>query len=300
MKLSTRNLIAVLAILAIILVVVQLTKRDNKSKTLKSELVTIDTAKVSKVEVTSGEEKLTLEKMEGAWTVSTPIGMKAAKSSSINALFSNLENVKPSRLVAKREASWPEFKVDSTGTRIKIYEGDKLATDLVVGRFGMEGQQSFFTYVRLFEDAEVYLAQDFMGMSINASPRTFRNDVVAQFTKDSIAQIAFNYPDSSFLLSREGATWNINENAADSSGVADYLQKLRSVRSSTFLDTEANLKVTHSIQYSLFDGTTTTVEADLSSNTPMIRSSQNSDENFSDNQLVEKLFKGPNAFLATN
>ena len=62
MKLSIKNLIIILAVLVLGFVVLQYTKRDNKSKVLKSELVSIDTAKVSKVEVIPTKGEVTLFK----------------------------------------------------------------------------------------------------------------------------------------------------------------------------------------------------------------------------------------------
>ena len=51
MKLTTRNLLIILVVLGAAYGVSQLTKRSGRSKSLRTELVAIDTVKVSKIEL---------------------------------------------------------------------------------------------------------------------------------------------------------------------------------------------------------------------------------------------------------
>jgi hypothetical protein len=56
-------------------------------------------------------------------------------------------------------------------------------------------------------------------------------------TTDSISSIQFNYPaDSSFVLSKADGKWSIFGNVADSAATAGYLNTIRYVNSSNFVD----------------------------------------------------------------
>ena len=111
-----------------------------------------------------------------------------------------------------------DFQVDSSGTRVKIFEGNKEALDIILGRFGVEGQRSFYTYVRLADENDTYVANNFMSMSISSSPDGFRMNEVFQLSKDSLTTIAFNYPDSAFTINKsESGRWIIEGQPVDSS-----------------------------------------------------------------------------------
>ena len=92
------------------------------------------------------------------------------------------------------------------------------------GRFNVEGQRSFYSYVRLEEESDVYVAKDFMKMSISTGSEAYRNDDLLKVNKDSVSSIRFNYPDSAFVLSRQESGWMLDDQPADSAAVAKYLQ----------------------------------------------------------------------------
>ena len=51
-------------------------------------------------------------------------------------LISALNNMKPESVVATNKDRWPMFEVtDSLGTRVKLFSGDNLLADVVIGKF---------------------------------------------------------------------------------------------------------------------------------------------------------------------
>ncbi|MDE0471874.1 MAG: DUF4340 domain-containing protein [Ekhidna sp.] len=296
MKLTTKKLLFVLGVLVIVLAVTQLTKREGRSKSLKSELVSIDTAKVSKIEIITGEENLTLS-MEEEWKVSLPDGsQKTAKESSVISLLRSLNTIKPGRMAAKSQDKWKDYSVDSTGTRVKVFEKNKISTDIVIGRFGVEGQQSFYTFVRLFEDDEVYVANDFMGMSIGKDAASYRENEILRLQKDSLISISFNYPDSAFKLTK-GEEWYLQDQQADSAAVADYLNELSFVSSREFYDQSSEINPTHTVIYEFSSQQEIKLEVQYTEENTILKSSENPNELFADNSLGEKLLKGRGEFL---
>lgn len=300
MKLTTKNLLIVLAILLAGYAVTQLTKRGGRSKSLKSELVSLDTAVVSKVEILSTEGNVSLTKVDDRWNVTLTSGtQKVARQGAVTSLLNSLNTIKPGRLAAKTPDKWKDYAVDSTGTRVKVYENADLATDIVIGRFGMEGQQRFYSFVRLFEDQEVYVANDFMGMSIGKDAASYRENSVLRLTKDSLTSVAFNYPDSSYTLTK-GTEWYLEDQPADSSSVAEYLNGLSYTSSRLFFDEEIPSKPSHTITYSFTDRPELILEGFTTAQGMVIRSSENEDESFLDPALQKKAFKGRSAFATTS
>ncbi len=299
MKLTTKNLLIVLGALGLLLAVTQLTKRGGRSKALKTELVAIDTTKVSKVEVLSGTEKLALSKVEKGWQVSLPDGtLKKAKDNAVTSMLNSLNSIQPGRLAAKSQVKWKDYQVDSAGTRVKVYEGENLNTDIVIGRFGVEGQQNFYTFVRLFEENEVYVANGFMGISIGKNATDYRESAIMKLVADSLVSISFNYPDSAFKLTK-GEKWYLEDQQADSALVASYIGGLSNVSSRNFFDEEVTVNFSHTVKFTFSDLSEITMEASFFANDVILQSSENKEERFLDKTVFDKIFKPRSSFIAS-
>lgn len=295
-KLSNGKLLGLLLALCLIYFVVDFTGSKSKSKSLRTELVEIDTAKVSQITVEApGNKKVQLDKVKGEWELTLDNGKKVVASPSAvdNALYALL-SIKPSRMATKSEAKWKDYQVDSAGTRVRVYEGSNNALDLVIGRFGMEGQRAYHTFVRLFEDKEVYVAKDFMGFSVSSDASAYRDQVLARIKKDSVAAITFNYPaDSSFRLERIGGAWQANGSPADSVAVAKYLGGLGYVNGKEFMDNEKELTVpVMSATVDMNNGQTILFDAYQKEGDWVFHSSDNELGYFKDETILDKVFVG--------
>jgi hypothetical protein len=193
-------------------------------------------------------KNLELIQEAGTWKVGVGGGKYVpAQKSAVKSMISSLLQVKPSRLVAKNPEKWSEYQVDTSGIRVTTYESGDKTLDLIVGRFGMknqngapqnymQNQNSFYTFVRLSEDEEVYAADNFMAMSLQTDPAAYRNKQLISALTDSIAEIQFNYPDSTFKMIKNGSIWFVAGQQIDSASAAGYLNNLRYVSSSGFVD----------------------------------------------------------------
>ena len=249
-NISTVKLLGLLALLVLVYLGITFFGKEERSKSFREELVEIDTAAVSKIEV-YGEDTLSLFKEDNNWKVTLSQGATAdAVKNKVKNLLSTLESIEPSRIATRNLDNWKDYGVDSTGTRVMVYEGDDKTLDLVVGRFGMQqgsapqpqygmrGSQQFYTYVRLSEEDEVYAADDFMGMSLSTDVNSYRNNRILEVVTDSVSAVQFNYPaDSSFMIEKSiDNDWIINNQQADSSSVASYMSDISRVNGSDFAD----------------------------------------------------------------
>lgn len=300
MKLSNIKLIGILVALVAIYGVIQLTGGKKKSKSLRSELVEIDTAKVTAINIESKAGLVELTKKGTDWELKLENGkVVPATQSSVSNTLGALLTIKPSRMATKNESNWKDYQVDSTGTRIKVIEGSETTLDMVIGRFGMQGQRNYHTFVRLFEDEEVYAANNFMSFSVSAEPASYRNKTLARIKKDSLVNINFSYPaDSSVQLSKAGDQWMANGQQADSTNVAKYISGLNYVTGNTFVDDQSSLTVpVISATFQFSNGNDITIEGYQSDSTWVFHSSENDIGYFSDEALLSKVFKGMSEFL---
>ncbi|MGB0523957.1 MAG: DUF4340 domain-containing protein [Flammeovirgaceae bacterium] len=252
-KLSNTTLIGVFVLLAAVYFGIDFFGGGSagKSASLRDTLVEIDTAIVSRILINKAGVETELVKAGEDWKVKLGNGkMAEAMTGKVMSSLEMLFQAKPSRLVSKNEQKWKEYQVDSAGTQIQVYEGDKKTLDLVLGRFGTKqlpgGQPQqfnrnniqFFSYVRLSDEKEVYACDDFMGMSFSANAADYRDNSLLNFNNpDSITAIRFNYPaDSSFVLNNIAGDWQINSTPTDSTHTATLLSAVKNAKSNNFVD----------------------------------------------------------------
>ena len=252
-KMSTTSLLVILGVLVLVYLGIEFFGKKERSSSFREELVEVDTSKISNIQI-FGNDTLNLQRGEaGIWQVENDNGkMVEAQGSSVRNLLNTLTSIKPSRIATKDKAKWNEYNVDTAGTRVLVYEEGAKTLDLIVGRFGFDqnamqqqqmqmmggrGMQQFYTYVRLNGENEVYVADQFMGMSISTDATNYRDTRVWQLITDSINSIQFQYPaDSGFVLQRSGERWQVHGDPTDSASIVQYLNNIRNLNASEFAD----------------------------------------------------------------
>jgi hypothetical protein len=295
--------IRLLGFLVLVYVSLKVFKNTNRSKSFRQELVQIDTSQVSKLVISKSGNSFQVMKEDGSWKVSiSDVKNVDATASSVRNALGTLLSIRPDRIATRDPNKWSEYQVDTTGTRVQVFEGDKNTLDLIIGRFGVQGQRQFHTFVRLEGDDEVYAANDFMGISFPSEPKSFRNSRFLQMETDSIYQITFQYPaDSSYILSKRDSVWYIGLQPADSASVADYLSDLRFISSTEFVDdVDPNMLINpvYKVEIESKGKENETVEAYSHPKYELIfHSSYNPKAYFSDEKLNSRVFKGMEGLL---
>ena len=304
---SVKNirLIAVLVVLVLVYAGLKLFKNTGRSKSFREELVLIDTSKVDRIFISKPGSAFEVSKENEQWKVTIPGNKKVdATAISVKNALGSLLRIKPDRIATKDPDKWVDYQVDSSGTRVQVFENNASTLDMVLGRFGVHGQQQFHTFVRLFEDNEVYAANNFMGISFPSDPKGFRDSKFLQITSDSITQVTFNYPgDSAFILNKSiDNKWYIGNNPADSANTASFLSGLRYLNGSDFVDDvepTALINPTLSVLIQA-NGMDEDVKLDAYSHPQygyILHSSYNSKAYFSDENMLTKVFKGQSELL---
>ncbi len=239
-KLSIKILGIIFAVLVII-VVWQLINSGKSERSFRSSLVSIDTAKVTSISLypqATGHKEVKIFKEGNYWNVNLANGKTASVPySKVQDLFVQLLNIKPESVAGQNESQWKEFQVDSTGTRVKVYQGSNKTLDITIGKFTYQQPRTMSTYVRVADDPNVYQVDGFLTYSFNHGPDYFRNDHVINDDYLNWNKLTFTYPaDSSFQLVKNNNRWELNGKLADSAKVENYLSTLSHIEDPNFMD----------------------------------------------------------------
>lgn len=295
-KVSNKTLLIVFGVLIIISAVYILVEADRGEKSFKTDIVNIDTAKVTAISIypraVNHHEVRLFKEGNNNWKVNLDNNKTAdVPERKVKSLLEMLVQIKPTRVAAQDKSKWAEFKVDTAGTRVKIFEGGDNTLDLIVGKFSFQQPRTMNTFIRLNGEDEVYETQGFLDMAFNQKADYFRNNVLVNDDPSDWKKLTFSYPDSSFELVKTNNEWTINGTKTDSAKTAAYLRTLSHLSSSSFEDnlTSGNLGnagYTLTIESSSKGGIVLSAYSDSSED--IITSTQNDGTHF--NGSLDKLF----------
>jgi len=212
---NNKTLGIIFGILLAIVAFLFIFQSGKDERTFREVLVDIDTSAVTEILIypkskEHGEVKLFKDNDE--WKVTLPNGGTANLTDQrMSSLFVQLLAIQPKRLAARDESKWSELQVDSTGSRVKVFEGSDLALDLVIGRFSFQQPRTMNTFVRLYNDKDVYEVDGFLDMTFNQGANVFRDGTIINSDYNNWQQLQFVYPaDSSFQLVNSADEWVLN------------------------------------------------------------------------------------------
>ena len=250
-KFNNKILVVVLLVLIGLFFILRAVHEKRSSGNLKTDLIQIDSSLVNTILLYPSAEKgaeIAFTRTGNKWKVTKGEITANADERSINNMFSELVNLKTDRLATRNKDKWSDFGVtDSLGTRVIMKEGKKAVLDLIVGRFdyqpgpgGYSGGGQYGTglnYIRLHDEADVYVVKGFLAMSFNQTFNKWRNQIFLRTDKNDINLLTFEYPaDSGFIAMKSDSIWIIEGITADSSSMASYLNSLSQKSNTQFTD----------------------------------------------------------------
>jgi hypothetical protein len=314
-KISNKTLAGIFGVLAFIFLFLFVWNGDKNERSFREELVTIDTAAVTEIVILPkakqhGEVKLF--KDDENWRVRLDEESSAPVSDDkIAGLLTQLTSIKPERLAARGKDKFADFQVDSTGTRVKVYEDGDEALDIILGRFNFQQQPQqqgmpnfgrqqpkMSTYVRLGNDTDVYEVDGFLETYFNQAPNSFRNGSIIKSDHQKWNELTFSYPaDTSFQLIKMNDEWFANDQKTDSAKTVNFLRQLANIRNNGFIDNvdKENLGASdYKLTIKNEGGEVIDINGYFKQGKYIIHSSQNSESYFDGNnaKLGEKIFVG--------
>ncbi len=240
-KLSIKSLGIVFGILLLIVVVFMIYDANHGERSFRKNLVAIDTSKVTQINIyprSINHREVKLYKDGSAWKVEINKNLSAKiPENKIQDLFSNLLEIKPTGVAASGREFWKDYQVDTSGTEIKVYQGNDNVLDMIIGKFAFERPRTMLSYVRVNGDDNVYITDGFLSYTFNHDANYFRNNYVINSEYSDWNKLTFTYPaDSSFSLVKEKNKWYLNGKPADSAETANYLRGISQKTNSNFID----------------------------------------------------------------
>lgn len=318
--LNTKTLIILLVVLGGIFLVTKLTEKEDR--TFRSELVSIDTSKVTKMVIipkAGAGPNIAFTRSGSDWSLESEGKSYTPDESSINNILVELTRMRTERVAAIDESKWDEFEVtDSTASRIQLYSGEDVLADLYLGKFtytqapqtnpNQQRQQTrMFTHVRPVDDPTVYVVEGFIKMNVQPNVNTYRAKILCAMEQEDITKISFNYPDSEkFVLQSQEGKWYLNGEETDSTKTARYLMKFKRLTNNSFVDEPLTVSDSPSHTVVLEGNNTLPVELRAypttdSTHQYLITSSLIPDARYSGykSRLFEKVFVPEDEFFAT-
>lgn len=300
-KNSNKTLGLVFAVLLVIVALLFVFDSGQSDRTLRSSLVDIDTSNVDKVLIRPNTTPVPLVKLlknkDGKWRVELGDGSTApVPKAKITNLFNQLLSIEPKTLAARDRNKWGDYRVDSTGTIVKVFEDEEKVLDMHIGRFKFQKPRMMSTFVRLTEDINVYEVEGYLAPTFTKKIDAWRDGRLIKADKGSWNRLTFNYDDgSSFTLNKISGNWTVSGGELDSTKTAKYLNELSTLTSPHFLDevNEEELKnPTYELKIETDQGESVDIKGYKSEAEYVITSSQNKNAFFngSKNNLGGRIF----------
>ncbi len=218
----------------------------NKERSFDPEIIAIDTAAIDKVVVhpAQGEEVFNIVKTGPEWQLQRGADQYQATSGSVGGLLSNLSSIKADRIVTKNADRYSDYAVDENGgTRLELYSGSKKEGDIVVGRFNFnQATRSGISYLKKYDEDEVYSVDGFLSMSLNQSFDNYRNKMITSLNADDITRVVLSESNLNMTMTRVDSVWRNDEGTPiDSAAAAQYINTLKSISGGTFITSQSDI-----------------------------------------------------------
>ena len=252
-KMNNKTLLIILAALIGLFAAVRVFRTMRINSNMGRGLIeTIDTARVTSVELFPSSEKgskIVFTKDNSTWKVEKNKLKTDAEENAVRALLSEISNLKIDQLIARGKSKWKESAVDdSSGSGIKIYEGSKLLLEMIVGKFNYHPSRNQYqqyggggvsgnTCVRVAGNEDVYAVPGFLGYAVNQPFNNWRNQSFIKADKANVTKISFKYPaDSSYVIEKKDTVWFMGTKALPKKHVEDFLDKIAWKSNAAFAD----------------------------------------------------------------
>ncbi|MBK8503618.1 MAG: DUF4340 domain-containing protein [Saprospiraceae bacterium] len=226
-----------------LLLVYLLTKvlSGNRERSFDPNVISIDTAAVNRIMIhpAQGEDQFELLKTGADWQLQKNSEQYQATTTSVSALLSNMTRITADRIVSKDTEKYKDYAVDDEGgTRLELFSDQKKLGDIIVGRFNFnQATRSGISYLKKSDEPEVYSVEGFLSMSLSQGFDNYRNKTLTSINAGDLTKITIEGVGDATTVVRTDSIWRYPSGMeVDSAVIASYLNTVRSVTGSTFVN----------------------------------------------------------------
>lgn len=275
------------------------------NRTFQKTLAAVDTAQVNKILISPpGKAPVELEKVSNSWRLKLSNGQTAPiQANGLKSALGSLSLLDATQLVSREEEDWGEYKVDTSGTQVQLFNADNKVLDVVLGSFTY--RTAGMNYVRLAGEEETYLVEGYLEGNFNKEAKAWRENKVMDFTSSDVLGLGFARGDtSSYQLTKDSTQqWVMMgaETGLDQTEVSSYISSIYGLKGTEFVDRKPST-MSPAMQLSIQTSNKGIIEVKAFADTEhnyLIQSSQNPETYFSGKSegLFDKIFVNRSKFF---
>ena len=233
MSRSTWTLLAILLLLiGLAVIIVQRPGERPRSDVTEVMLVSFDSSAVNHIEVHSADGTITLQKDNGVWMLASPIRYRADPTA-VETAIGKARAIPVKSVVSSNADKYSLFKVDSSGTSLRLYSGNTLLASIYIGKLSSTYNE---TYVRKDGATDVILADGMFEYIFSKPLKDWRDKSIIAIKRDEIQRVRFVYGDTTFALARVDSGWTLDGVKAAGAPIERLMGALGGFTADGFID----------------------------------------------------------------
>lgn len=222
-------------LVALILIALLVMQKPGEQSSSESGKVVfkIDSAAIDKIELKSPALSITMEKRGTDWFITQPASYKAS-AENIAKVISQCKAMESKSIITNKPEKFATFQVNEIGTQVKLSAKGAEQAAFVVGSRGFMYME---TYARALSSNDVLLVSGIFPFTFNRPLKEWRDKTIFKTGRETINQIAYQYGDTTFVLSLNNHEWFIGSEKANKLLADDIASQLSDLRCSDFIDT---------------------------------------------------------------
>jgi hypothetical protein len=233
----TRNTYILLAVLVVLVIVayVVMQKPGERSSTGETGqmFVTVDSLAVDRIDIKAPGGNVVLQKKGVEWFLDAPLSYKADQSN-VATLIHDCKSLEVKTVVSDKPEKHSVFQVDSTGTRVTLFEKGAEKSSFILGKAGSSYSEM---YVRRTTSNDVNLVNGASSYVFNRPLKEWRDRTILNTPRENVKDVRYQYGDTTFVLSFRDSTWRIGNDSTQTDVVNNLLSSLSNVQADDFVDT---------------------------------------------------------------
>ena len=221
-----RPLILLLVLVALIGIYWIVEKSGKPTVEADRPFVVVDSAKVTKLQVSASGEDVELVKQGDSWNVTKPVSYPAANKT-VETAVGKFKDMKKLALVTEKADRFREFQVDdSAGTKVTVNDGKGNIT-LWLGKMSPTGN----SYARMDGSNQIWEVAGNNSGTFKRKAKDWRDKTITDMNASDIRKITLRYPDETVTAEKQDTLWSISngkQTFIGAKGPADRMTNLLS------------------------------------------------------------------------
>jgi len=161
----------------------------------ETRLIALDPPAITAISITGGDsarQEILLKKEGKAWIASHGTRSVKASPQAVQPIIGYLKGIESHHIVTKDLSLWGRYGVGpGQGIRVRVFSNGELLEDFLVGAFAPLTDSTGYTYIRLWQDDEVFAVEGDLGPVFNPGFDAFRSRILLEIDPAKVRKVAW-------------------------------------------------------------------------------------------------------------